>query len=186
MELHYVSREDYRRKASPEFLTQLQQQLGDFYLIPEGGTNHLAVKGCAEFAQERLLPIDFDYLCLPVGTGGTMAGIIAGLEGKKKIIGFSVLRNGHFLNEEVKELVKDFSGQEYSNWKIATNYHFGGYAKQSTQLDHFILQMREQHGLPLDFVYTGKMMAGVFDLISKNYFKRGSKILVLHTGGLRN
>jgi len=75
---------------------------------------------------------------------------------------------------------------EYSNWKLETNYHFGGYAKSNRELDQFILRMKEMYNLPLDFVYTGKMMAGVFDLFSKNYFERGSKILILHTGGLRN
>src|SRR5882724_4047519 len=77
MKLHYVSREEYREKNTPKISEQLKQQFGNFYTIPEGGTNLLAVKGCEEFAREKLLPLDFDYLCLPVGTGGTMAGIIA-------------------------------------------------------------------------------------------------------------
>jgi 1-aminocyclopropane-1-carboxylate deaminase len=186
MELHYISREEYQKKTTPKFSEQLKQQFGNFYTIPEGGTNLLALKGCAEFAREKLSGLDFDYLCLPVGTGGTMAGIIAGLEGKKKIIGISVLKNGGFLVDEVNRLVKDFSGKEYSNWHIETEYHFGGYAKKNYQLDQIIARMKNQHDLLLDFVYTGKMMAGVFDLISKNHFPQHSKILVLHTGGIRN
>ncbi|MBS1951991.1 MAG: pyridoxal phosphate-dependent deaminase, putative [Cytophagales bacterium] len=186
MNLHFVSREEYRTKHSGEYIDCLHKQFGDFYLIPEGGTNELAVKGCAEFARKKLSKIDFDCVCLPVGTGGTLAGIISGLPTEKKIIGFSVLKNGEFLNEEVKNLVKNFSEKEFSNWHIETDYHFGGYAKKTNELDQFILQMKEQNDLPLEFVYSGKMVAGVFDLISKNYFSSGAKILMLHTGGLRN
>jgi len=186
MKLHFVTREEYRSKTSSEFMDHLKKTFGNFYLIPEGATNELAIKGCAEFAREKLSGLDFDFLCLPVGTGGTMAGIVAGLEGKKKVIGFSVLKNGNFLEEEIKKLIKDFSGKEFQNWRIETDYDFGGYAKHTNELDQFILRMSQQHKLPLDFVYTGKMVAGVFDLISKNYFPKGSKIVMLHTGGLRN
>src|SRR5437879_10303547 len=105
-----------------------------------------------------------------------MAGIIAGLEGNKTVIGFPVLKNGEFLNEEIKHLVLGFSEREYSNWHLETDYHFGGYAKHTAELDQFILQLNEEHRLPLDFVYTAKMAAGVYDLIVKNYFKKGSKI----------
>lgn len=186
MNLHFVSREDYKQKKEPEFPEQLKKQFGSFYLIPEGGTNDLALKGCAEFARAKLLQPDFDYLCLPVGTGGTIAGIIAGLDGRKKVIGFSVLKGGDFLNEEVRSLLFKYSGREFSNWKIETGYDFGGYAKHNLELDNFILRMKKDHNLPLEFVYTGKMTAGVFDLISKGFFERGSKILMLHTGGMRN
>lgn len=186
MELQYISREEYKRKVESEFVEQLKKKFGNFYLIPEGGTNDLALKGCAEFARQKLLQIDFDYLCLPVGTGGTIAGIISGLDGRKRVIGFSVLKNGDFLNEEVQSLLRKFSRQEFSNWKIEISYDFGGYAKHNRELDDFILRMKKDHDLPLEFVYTGKMVAGVLDLASKNFFERGSKILMLHTGGLRS
>ncbi|HEV8513070.1 MAG TPA: pyridoxal-phosphate dependent enzyme [Cyclobacteriaceae bacterium] len=186
MKLHFVSREDYRKKSQEYFIQNLKEQFGDFYLIPEGGSNSLAVKGCAEFAREKLSLIDFDYLCLPVGTGGTMAGIIAGLEGKKSVLGFSVLKNGDFLNEEVRRLLQEYSEKDYLNWSIQTDYHFGGYAKKTSELEKFILQMKHEYDLNLDPIYTGKMVAGVFDLIKKNYFPRGSTILLLHTGGLQS
>ncbi|MBS1682295.1 MAG: 1-aminocyclopropane-1-carboxylate deaminase/D-cysteine desulfhydrase [Bacteroidetes bacterium] len=184
MKLHFISREEYRLKKETHFINQLKKLFGKFYLVPEGGSNLLAVKGCCEFAKEKLLPIDFDYLCLPVGTGGTMAGIICGLEGKRKVIGFSVLKDGGFLAEEVKNFASDFSGREFSNGSIETNYHFGGYAKSSPELDQFISQMKKENNLPLDFVYTGKMMVGFFDFMKKGFFEKGSRVLVLHTGGL--
>ncbi len=185
MKLHFVSREAYRKKTETRFVESLEKQYGAFYLIPEGGTNLLAVKGCAEYAREKLLPIEFDYLCLPVGTGGTMAGIVAGLNEKRSVIGFSVLKDGDFLRDEIKNLTKDYSGKEFPNWHIETDFHFGGYAKKTPELEQFILTMQQQHGLLLDRVYTAKMVAGVFELIKRNYFREGSKLLLLHTGGLR-
>jgi 1-aminocyclopropane-1-carboxylate deaminase len=182
MKLHYVSRETYRKKTEPTFIQQLQNQFGNFYLIPEGGTNDLAVKGCAEFAAQLNHEIDFDYLCLPVGTGGTMAGIVEGIEPSKKIIGFSSLKGGIFLEEEIK----NFTSSKNNNWVVNTGYHFGGYGKVTSELKNFIQEMQTSHQLPLDIVYTGKMIFGVLDLISKNYFNKGSTILVLHTGGLQN
>ena len=181
MKLHFVSREDYRKKTEEDFIKNLKERFGEFYLIPEGGSNALAVKGCAEFAREKLSSIDFDYLCLPVGTGGTTAGIIDGLEGKKKVVGFSVLKDGDFLNEEIRKLTR----RHYLNWRIQTEYHFGGYAKRTPELDQFIDRMKQEYNLDLDPIYTGKMVAGVFDLISKKYFSVGSTILLLHTGGLQ-
>ncbi len=183
MKLHFISREEYREKQENSFVRSLAEKFGNFYLIPEGGSNSLAVDGCAEFTKEKLSPIVFDYLCVATGTGGTMAGIIEGLEGKKKVIGFSVLKNGDFLNEEVRRLAH--SGNQYSNWTIQTDFHFGGYAKQTPELIQFILKMKQQHQFPLDPIYTGKMVAGVFDLMKKSYFARGSTILLIHTGGLR-
>ncbi|MBS1506906.1 MAG: 1-aminocyclopropane-1-carboxylate deaminase/D-cysteine desulfhydrase [Bacteroidetes bacterium] len=184
MHLTYVSREAYRTKTQKEFVDQLTAQFGNFYLIPEGGTNTLAVNGCAEFAREKL-PSDFDYVCLPVGTGGTISGIIVGLDGAKEIVGISVLKGGEFLKDEIKKLVWDFSQKEYSNWTLQTAYHFGGYGKKTDDLTRFIERMQEKHSIRLDFVYTGKLLAGIYDLIEKGFYKKGSRILMLHTGGLR-
>lgn len=182
MELHFISREAYRQKTTGGFREQLHQHFGDFYLIPEGGTNAFAISGCAEFAREKIQAIECTHVCLPIGTGGTLAGIVAGLQGGAKVIGFSVLKNGSFLKEEIKSQLGFFMG---SNWEIQTGYHFGGYAKQTPELNQFIWQVKQHHNLPLDPVYTGKMMFGVFDLLKKNFFPKGSTVLILHTGGLQ-
>lgn len=181
MKLYYVSRSAYRQKTETTFIQQLHDQFGDFYLIPEGGTNELAIKAVAEFASALIHEIDFEYLCLPVGTGGTMAGFVRGFAGRKNIVGFSVLKGGGFLNDEVKKLARD----SFDNWHIMENYHFGGYAKFTDELIDFMKETESQHQLPLDQVYTAKMMFGILDLIEKNFFKRGSTILMLHTGGLQ-
>ena len=182
MHLHYISREAYRQKKETEFIQSLHDQFGEFYLIPEGGTNELAVKGCTEFAIQLNSKIDFDYLCLPIGTGGTIAGIIEGLDSSKKIIGFPVLKGAEFLINDINQLLS----KPKNNWSLQVDYHFGGYAKTTLSLKKFIEEVRATHQLPLDEVYTGKMLWGVFDLIKKGHFERGSNILVLHTGGLQN
>jgi 1-aminocyclopropane-1-carboxylate deaminase len=177
MKLHFVSRETYRKKIEPGFIQSLQEDFVNYYLIPEGGSNELAVKGVQEFAEQ--LGGKFDYFCCPVGTGGTLAGLVNGFRGSGKVIGFSVLKGGSFLNEEVRKL-----GARYDNWIIQTQYDFGGYAKSTPWLSSFVQNFKETHGIPIEFVYTGKMMAGVFDLLAKGFFLRGSRILLIHTGGI--
>lgn len=179
MELVYVSREEYRRKTDRDFLRRLSERFGDFYLIPEGGTNELAVRGCEEFGRSLVEEMEFDFLCLPVGTGGTMAGILEGLKGQKTVIGFSSLKDGAFLKGEIAKYT------HYTNWQLNTDYHFGGYAKTTTELFEFVDEFERNFEIPLDPVYTSKMMFGVFDLVKKGFFKKGSTLLLIHTGGLQ-
>ncbi|MFT3793836.1 1-aminocyclopropane-1-carboxylate deaminase/D-cysteine desulfhydrase [Flavobacterium sp.] len=176
MVLHFVSREDYRLKDLTEFTTRLQQQFGDFYLLPEGGTNALAVKGCEEILTDT--DSDFDYICCAVGTGGTISGIINAAQTVQNVLGFPALK-GNFLREEICKFARN------PNWELLTDYHFGGYAKIDEPLIRFINQFYKDTGIPLDPVYTGKMVFGVIDLMKKGYFPAGSKILAIHTGGLQ-
>ena len=185
MQLHYVSREVYRNKTDEAFLDRLRVTFGDFYLIPEGGTNTLAIEGCEEFGKKILSEIDFDIVCLPVGTGGTMAGLIKGFESEKEMKGFSVLKGGEFLEKEVIELL-GLQEKKSPNWTIETGYHFGGYGKKTIELESFIRSLNEVHQLPLDTIYTGKMLFGIYDLIRQSKINKGSTVLVIHTGGLRN
>jgi 1-aminocyclopropane-1-carboxylate deaminase len=181
MKLLYISREAYRKKTEPGFIEQFHHEFGNFFLIPEGGTNDLAIKGCAEFANQLQLEISFDYLCLSIGTGGTIAGMIEGLEESKKIIGFSSLKGGTFFEEEIRKM----TSPEKTNWSVNSDYHFGGYGKATSELKKFIVDTNDIHQLPLDIIYTSKMFFGVLDLITKGNFKKGSTLLVLHTGGLQ-
>jgi 1-aminocyclopropane-1-carboxylate deaminase len=191
MHLHYADRTVYRSKDQPEFLSQLQKQYGNFYLLPEGGSNALAVKGCREIIQD--IAITYDYLCLACGTGGTMAGLITAAP-DKRIIGFSALKGGEFLYEEVNKLLHNYASIDSTpekayltsaNWHIQTEYHFGGYASIKPELTAFIRQFEQQHYILLEQVYTGKMLYGLYDLLQKGYFRRGSTIIALHTGGLQ-
>lgn len=185
MKLHFIDRTTFRNKNQPEFRYQLKKQFGNFYLIPEGGTNCLALKGCREIIEEvKNQNIDPDFYCVPCGTGGTITGIISGLNNEKKVLGFSALK-GDFLKKEVADLLQNCDGKAYSNWQISTDYHFGGYAKYKPELVDFINDFYEETGIPLDPIYTGKMMFGVYDLIRKGYFEKESSILAIHTGGLQ-
>jgi 1-aminocyclopropane-1-carboxylate deaminase len=185
MELHWISREKYRAKNTESFINELTDRFGPFYLIPEGGTNSLALKGCEEFAHELQKEISFDHLFLPVGTGGTMAGIICGLGGTSMVTGVSVLKNGEFLAGDVQKLSRDYSGKDYGNWHMLTSYDHGGYAKVTPELSEFIVMMRVQHNLLLDHVYTAKLFWAVLKEIETGKFPENSTILAIHTGGLQ-
>ena len=184
MHLHYIAREPYRHKQEPAFIQHLHDLFDDFYLIPEGGTNAFAISGCAEFAQTEL-NLSFDFIMVPVGTGGTMAGIVAGLRGSKTVLGVSTLRGGDFLMDEVTHLVQKFNGEVYENWSILTPYHHGGYAKVTKELLAFMDEMRVTYNLPLDHVYTGKLLWAVMEEVKNGTFPKGSTVLALHTGGLQ-
>jgi len=184
MKLEYISREDYRRKDDSTFIQKLNEKYGSVYVLPEGGTNALAIKGCAEFAQSLLDENPMDHLCLSVGTGGTLVGMIQGLKGEHNILGFSALKGGTFLNEQVRKWLETGSSS-YNNWHIETEYHFGGYGKRTQILLDFIHRQQSTHGLPLDPVYTSKMFFGVLDKIAGGMFKRGSVVMAVHTGGLQ-
>jgi 1-aminocyclopropane-1-carboxylate deaminase/D-cysteine desulfhydrase-like pyridoxal-dependent ACC family enzyme len=183
MDLQFISRTDYRDKHTAAFAERLVKRFGPHYLVPEGGSNALALVGCIEMVQE--FKHNYDYICLACGTGGTMAGIIAGLQQKGQVMGFPVLKGGSFLSREIARLVWEYNKSKHRNWKLLTDYHFGGYARYNWDLIQFINRFYTDHNIPLDPVYTGKMMFGVFDQVKKGYFRKGSKILAIHTGGLQ-
>lgn len=183
MKLHFVSREEYRRKDSAQFLNSLPQQFNNFYLLPEGGTNDLAVKGCSEILS--LIDIPFDYVCCPVGTGGTISGVISSLKENQKAIGFSVLKANGYLENEVRTLLLNQHIGKLSNWHINQDYHFSGYAKHTPELLSYIDNFEKQNNIPLEHVYTGKMMFGIYDLIQQKFFAKNCNIIAIHTGGLQ-
>lgn len=184
MRLHYVSRERYRTKENAEFQQWVHDTFGHAYIIPEGGTNEHAINGCAEFSQRIQNESDFDFIALPVGTGGTMAGIITGLRKNQTAVGYSVLKGGDFLQAEVERWLA-ISGCPHGKWRIATAYHHGGYGKRTEALMKFIRYQGETQRLPLDPVYTGKLCFGLWQEIQQGIFPRGSTILMLHTGGMQ-
>lgn len=176
MTFKFVSRTAYRNKNENSFILDLENEFGKFYLLPEGGTNGLAIKGC-----EEILTIEddvFSHICCSIGTGGTISGIINASKNSQQIVGFPSLK-GDFISNEISNFV------EKSNWNVISEYHFGGYGKISDELIRFINEFYLSYGVLLDPIYTGKMMFGIFDLINKNYFPQGSKILAIHTGGIQ-
>lgn len=185
MQLHYVSRADYRAKTELPFIEHLRTLFGEFFLIPEGGSNVYAVRGCKEFGELIAREIDFDTVFLPVGTGGTIAGLIAAMRGKKKIIGVPVFRDSEFLYDDIRSLIKESGERDPGNWTLLSGYDHGGYAKTTPQLIDLIKTVRHDLSLPLEQVYTGKMIWAIFEEIRKGNVVRGTKILAIHTGGLQ-
>ena len=176
MQFKFISRTDFRNKEDLDFIGNLKKEFGDFYAIPEGGSNTLAVKGCEEILTKA--DSNFNYICAPVGTGGTLAGLINASKSNQQVLGFSALK-GDFLQEDISKFAKQ------DNWKLITDYHFGGYAKINAELITFMNAFKALNNVRLDPVYTGKMLFGIQDMINKDYFPKGSKILVIHTGGLQ-
>lgn len=176
MKFDFVSRNDYSNKEDAGFLNSLKEKFGSFYLIPEGGTNDLAVKGCQEILTSQ--DSQFDFICCAVGTGGTISGIINASLPHQTVLGFPALK-GDFLKKEIRKFATN------QNWDLISDYHFGGYGKVSLELINFINNFHQNNNIPLDPVYTSKLTFGVLDLMDKDYFPKDSKILIIHTGGLQ-
>ena len=176
MQFKFVSRDDFRKKGDPRFLRELENEFGKYYLLPEGGTNALAIKGCREILTSA--DKDFDVVSCAVGTGGTIAGIIDSSHVSQYILGFPALK-GDFLKKDICKFARK------RNWGLQTDYHFGGYAKVDSKLINFINDFNRGTGIPLDPVYTGKLLFGILDLVRKDHFSPMTRILAVHTGGLQ-
>lgn len=176
MEFQFITREKYRAKSTSAFVSELLEEYGEIYMLPEGGTNELAVRGC----EEILKPEDasFDYICCSVGTGGTLSGLINASLADQKILGFPALK-GNFLKKDICKFVNK------QNWELRNDYHFGGYAKVTTELIRFINGFKQKTQIQLDPVYTGKMLYGIIDMLKNDYFKPQTSILAIHTGGIQ-
>lgn len=183
MIIEYIDRKSYRNKYDESLIKALKNKFGDFYLIPEGGSNHLAIKGCAKIIPS--ITTDFNFICSACGTGGTLAGLILGLDSKSFALGFSVLKGGEFLYQNVQTLLSYYQKENLKNYLINLDYHFGGYAKTNSSLNNFCRTFEEKHNIPIEPIYTGKMFYGIYDLIRCDFFPPESKIIAIHTGGLQ-
>jgi 1-aminocyclopropane-1-carboxylate deaminase len=189
MRLVYVSREEYKHKNTWDYKDSLREQFGAFYLIPEGGSNYYAVNGCMEILNTNSTV--YDYVCCPLGTGATAAGIALSLKPNQKLLGFPALKGGDFLLDEMKTYINmitnddEFTQEVLNKVTLITDYHFGGYAKTKKDLIDFLQIFYKEHSIKWDLIYNGKMTYGVYDLINKGYFPENAKILLIHTGGLQ-
>jgi 1-aminocyclopropane-1-carboxylate deaminase len=176
MQLAFISRQDYRQKDQAEFLSALHLQYPNTYIIPEGGTNPLAIQGCKEILSKA--DQAFDLICCAVGTGGTITGLIEASLPHQQILGFSALK-GDFLTQDVAQMTQKH------NWSITDEFCCGGYAKTEPKLLHFIQDFENRYHIPLEQIYTGKMLYGIFQMIERGEIHQGQKILVIHSGGLQ-
>ncbi|NET73136.1 MAG: 1-aminocyclopropane-1-carboxylate deaminase/D-cysteine desulfhydrase [Sphaerospermopsis sp. SIO1G2] len=188
MKIVYCDRKTYRSKNTLELQAELKERFGEIFIIPEGGCNLNGVRGCLEIMNDL---DDFDTICLACGTGTTLAGISLSLNPQQKIIGFPVLKGGKFLQTEIVDLINNYLQSNLPKkviypapWQLIYDYHFGGYAKIKPELITFCQTFQQEHHIPLDYIYTGKMFYGVMELLKQGFFNPG-KILLIHTGGLQ-
>ena len=179
MTLKFVSKKQFEERDSSGFKKKIGLELGDFYMVPEGGGNTLGVKGCAEILSE--INWQFDTVVAPCGTGTTLAGLIKSLKPGQTAIGVSVLKDGG----SIEERIKVYTGQEKLNWEILHGYEGRGYAKVDKDLHFFKADFEAHTGILLDYVYTSKMMYALFSEVKRGRWKPGSRLLVIHTGGLQ-
>ncbi|WP_373530417.1 1-aminocyclopropane-1-carboxylate deaminase/D-cysteine desulfhydrase [Nostoc sp.] len=196
MELIYINRKMYRQRNTAALQEYLEQCFGEVFIIPEGGSNLNGVRGCTEIVREAMptagYAYAFDHICVACGTATTLAGIALSLNQKQRAIAFPVLKNAAFIVQEIESLLTNYLASglptPYSSpadWELMYDYHFGGYAKVNDDLLLFSQQFREEHGVPLDYVYTAKMFYGVMDLLQQGFFCKGDRLLLVHTGGLQ-
>jgi len=204
MQLVYLNRQTYRQHNTPALEEYLQQRFGEVFIIPEGGSNLNGVRGCTEIVGDAMPTVvtelcrsagyayAFDQICVACGTATTLAGIALSLNHKQRAIAFPVLKNGSFLAQEIESLLTNYLASGLpspytspADWELVCDYHFGGYAKVNEELLLFSQQFREEHGVPLDYVYTAKMFYGVMDLLKQGFFCKGDSLLLVHTGGLQ-
>lgn len=191
MRLEPLSRSQYRRRHEIDFVQQLVEPLQRCFVIPEGGANEWALAGCADIVTgiSQQLP-DYDYVCLPCGTGATLAGVTAALAvsehaGNVQVLGFSALKGNKSLVGEVSTMLTDFTGADINNWQIIDEFHGGGFAKITPELIAFMQQWYQQTGIALEPLYTGKMLLGLCELVERGFFPAGAKIVAVHTGGMQ-
>lgn len=180
-QIKFISREQYRQRHHPDFLAQLQQAYPNYYIIPEGGSNELAIQGCQEIISTADLA-NYDWICCAVGTGSTLAGIIQKTaHSHTQVLGFSALKD-HYLSEQIRLFIND---NRLQHWQMNYDYCCGGYAKTTPELIQFIHHFEQNYHIPIEPIYTGKMLYGIFDLIQNDFFTANSRILAIHTGGLQ-
>lgn len=186
MQLHFIDRATYRNKRDSEFLASLQRRFGPCYIVPEGGANRAGVLGCRALGEaiRTLAPLP-DIVVLPCATGSTMAGVIAGLEDSCAVLGVAVLKGADFLTAAVRSGLQSVGAEHNARWSIDSESHAGGYARVTPALAAFMADFQQRSGIPLEPVYTGKMMHAVYKGMVAGGYAPGSRVLTLHTGGLQ-
>lgn len=183
MSIYYINRETYRNRNNPNFQQELAKNFKKPFIVPEGGSNHFALKGVAEIY--KLIPFTPNYVFSAVGSGGTLAGLIDGAEKSTKIIGITAIKNGSYMKEIIKNFISYNSENEKKFWSLFTDFHFGGFAKIDRKLVDFANKFQQINGFEIDFIYTAKMFYAIWELAKQNYFCKTDKIVAIHTGGLQ-
>ncbi|WP_428036526.1 1-aminocyclopropane-1-carboxylate deaminase/D-cysteine desulfhydrase [Amphritea sp.] len=185
MSLQFVSRAQYRDKYEAGFLAQLHDRFGDFHCLPEGGSGEWVVAGCREIIS-LFNPADYDLICCACGTGGTLAGLIAGLHAQGgELLGVPVVKGGAFLYEDIRRLLAKSGENDPGGWSLALNDHEGGYAKVSSELAQAMRHFTEFSGIGLEPVYTGKVFLALQRKLARGELSPGTRVMMIHTGGMQ-
>lgn len=180
MQLEFVSRQRYRQLRQYRLYDSLPGLQAGEYWLPEGGASHLALQGIREIVTE--LTLQYDILLVSCGTGTTLAGLVAASPMNTQVLGIAALKGAGFLNDEIKRLVP---AECQTPWRIELDYHGGGFARVTPDIQQFMHQFEDRHAIPLDRVYNGKMLYAFYQLLQQGAFKRGQRIIAIHTGGLQ-
>jgi len=182
MQLQFISRSAYANEAA--IIPALQEKYPDYYIVPQGGQSLLGVLGAAEIG--RLAQIEsYSHVCCATGTGTMLAGLVHAALPHQQVIGICSLKIPNDENNSLNSFVKPYAGEKHKKYAIFYDYHFGGYARKTDELIRFMNGIYQQHELPTDFVYTGKLFFGIMQLVQTNYFQPGSRLLLVHSGGLQ-
>lgn len=186
MALEFVSRADYRRRHEPEWIAELQMRWPDAFIVPEGGSNALAVKGVGELVSQITgMGLNPDLVIAPCGTGGTLAGVLSAAPSCWRLLGIPVLKGAGFLYDDISNLLAKAGAASGCYWGLDLEGHCRGYARTTPELLAFMSAFEADHAIELDQVYTGKMMYRLEQLVMAGTFPAGFNILVLHTGGVQ-
>jgi len=184
MSFRFIDRKTYKKRHESDYLNEIKHQFPDYWIIPEGGSNELALDGVGDIIDELNQQASFDTLILPTGSGGTLAGLVSADEKKHQILGVAVLKKAQYLVDVVTELLPE-SAKSFDNWQLLTQYHGGGYAKFSPEDCSTITEFSQITGIHFEPVYSGKMLLALLDLVKQDYFPKQHTIMMLHTGGLQ-
>jgi 1-aminocyclopropane-1-carboxylate deaminase len=187
MQLTFVNRITYKLRQDDDYLQTLRLQYPNYFIVPEGGSNPIAMVGVSEIITELNQQAEFDTLMTPVGSGGTLAGLVTADKDQHNLLGIAVLKDSkpsNYLQAEVNNLLAD-NVKLYHNWQLLTDYHRGGYAKFSDEDCQRILAFNQSTDITFEPVYSGKMLLAFLDLVEQGYFPAHHRIVLLHTGGLQ-
>lgn len=179
MRLTFIDRATYRRKTEPEVLDGLRERFGDVFLIPEGGSNAHAARGCVRLGRE--LRGAAGTVAVACGTGGTLAGLAAGVDATQTALGFPVLR-GNFLERETERLQREAFGARTGRWRLDERFHCGGYGRTTPELLAFAEDFEARHGVPVERLYVAKMLLGLTTLAGEGAFTPGTSVAAVVTG----
>jgi 1-aminocyclopropane-1-carboxylate deaminase len=186
MQIVRVSREEYRRRYAADYLAQLQQEYAPCLVIPEGGASTEGARGCMGIAGLiRTAAPAMRHILVPVGTGTTLAGLVAGLDSAYEVTGVAALKGATDLEQRTGQLLERMAADDCARWQILHAYHCGGFARASSDLREFILAFEAVHGVALDPVYTGKMLYAVHQRLRSGEYAATAPLLAVHTGGLQ-